>query len=1088
MSPGEGYVFPLSFAQERLWFLDRFEPDSSLYNLPSAYRIEGKLDLKALEESINRIVERHEALRTTFREIEGLPRQVVPVEKKIVLQVIDLEGDDEEKYERATRILDEHAQRPFQLSTGPLIRTMVITLAARDHVFFINMHHIISDAWSMGVFWNELSACYRALSGGEEPVLPDLKIQYADYTQWQREWLKGEELNKQLAYWKDLLRDSPDLLDLPTDRPRLSVQSYHGDKVDFRIPGDVYRSLRELSRREGVTLNMTLLSGFAAMLYRYTGQENIPVGTPIAGRNRVELENLIGFFVNTLVIMADMDGDPTFREVIGRIKETATGAYAHQDLPFEKLVAEMEPERDTSHTPLFQVMFDMQQSSSAGGEYPELGDCRVTPVAITVRTSKFDLNMVVKERGETLAGSIIFNTDLFDLPTIRRMAGHYRRILESISSDPDIPVSLVPLLTGEERKEIICRWNDTGTSYPAQSCIHELFQRIAARTPESTALTFGDTRISYSRLNRWSNRIAHYLRGRGVGPEVPVGICMERSPLLVAAVLGVLKAGGLYLPLDPGYPARRLKYIIEDAGAGLILAGDDGGESLPRDSVEIITVQPGSEPFPEERDDEQENLNIPDNLAYLMYTSGSTGRPRGVQVTHRNVVRLVKGAGYASMEEVDTFLMFAPLSFDASTFEIWAPLLNGAGLVIMPAGMVSIEKLGAAIREYGVTVLWLTAGLFHQVVERAAGYLSGVKQLITGGDVLSVSKVKRFLRLNDNCELVNGYGPTESTTFATCYRMNSPAQVGNSVSIGKPIDNTTVYLLDRNYQPVPVGVPGEIYIGGDGVARGYRGDSSLTPERFIPDPFGRDGARLFRSGDLARYLPDGNIEFLGREDYQVKIRGFRIELGEIERIMSEHPGVSGIIAVAREDDRGEKQLTAYILPDNEREPGVDELRRWAGENLPDFMVPSSWVMMESFPLTPRGKVDRNSLPPPGKERPEMEEDYVVPDSPAEKKLALIWREILDVERIGIRDNFFDLGGNSLLATQLVSRIREEFQIELELKKLFQDPTISGLAAVMEEGEKKESEEDKIARTLEKMEDISDREAEEMIRDEEENQT
>ncbi len=1042
--PGDRGSAPLSFAQERLWFLDRWNPGEAVYNIPIVLRMAGELNVAALQQSLEEILRRHEALRTTFAEENGRALQRLTPETRLELEFISLENLPEKgRRAEAQRRIVEESRRPFDLSRGPLFRGTLLRLGAREHVLVLAMHHIVTDGWSLGVLYREFAALYEAFLRGDGSPLPPLPIQYADYALWQRQWLQGEVLEKQLTYWKGQLEGLP-VLELPTDRPRPPMQSYRGKRRSFTLPAPLVQSLRELSRREGVTLFMTLLAAFQTLLCRYSGQEDIAVGSPIANRNREELEGLIGFFVNTLVMRTKLDGNPTFRELLGRVKEVALGAYAHQEVPFEKLVEELKPERDTSRNPLFQVMLVLQ---NAMDQDLKLSGLDVHRSYGDIGTAMFDLMLEVEESPEGLATIYEYNTDLYDDATIERMSGHFQVMLEGIVAAPGTRISDLPLLSEAERRQLLVEWNDTRTGYPRDACVHELFEVQAGRTPDAVALAFNGRELSYGELNARANQLAHYLRKRGVGREALVGICLERSLEMVIGLVAILKAGGAYVPLDAEYPRERLDFMVRDTGIRHLLTQQrlaGNFSSIP----EIVCLDRDWDLVSAESELNPESRAGAGNLAYVMYTSGSTGTPKGVEIPHKGIVRLVMNADYARFGRDETYLQLATVSFDASTFEIWAPLLHGAKCVIYPAELPTTERLGEVIRESGVTTLWLTASLFNAVVNETPETLKGIRQLLIGGEQLSTPHVRKAQQGLSGTQIINGYGPTESTTFTCTYAIPDGIASDEPLPIGRPIANTCVYILDPNMQPVPVGIPGELYIGGDGLARGYLSRPKLTAERFVSDPFNTDpGARLYKTGDLVRYRPDGNIEYLGRMDFQVKIRGYRIELGEIEAVLGQYPGIGETAVVLREDTPGDRILVAYVVP---REKGKEqipasELRRYLQEKLPDYMVPSAFVTLEAMQRTSSGKVDRKALPAPERLHPELEKGYVAPRTEAEERLASIWKEVLNLEKVGVYDNFFDLGGHSLKATQVMSQLRRIVNVDLPLKLLFESPTISGLA-------------------------------------------
>jgi amino acid adenylation domain-containing protein len=1047
---------PLSFAQQRLWFIDQLEPNSSLYNIPAALRLTGQLDIPALEQTLSEVVRRHEVLRTTFAEIDGEPVQIIHEAQELALPVVKLSGLTEDEREAEVRRLSKvEAQTPFDLSAGPLLRVSLLKLADDEHVLLFTLHHIISDGWSLGVLIHEVAALYQAFTRGEESPLPELEIQYADFAAWQREWLQGGALERQLSYWREQLQDAPAVLELPTDRPRSAMQTHRGSQETFVLPSEVSEQLKALSRRAGATLFMTLLAAWQTLLARYSGQTDIVVGADIANRNRRETEELIGFFVNMLVLRTSLAGDPTFDELMKRVREVTLGAYAHQDVPFEKLVEELQPERDLSHAPLFQVLFVLQNAPGGKLVLPGL---ELSEVKADGGNVMFDLILDMQEVQGRLGGILKYNTDLFDAETIVRMIEHFQILLKDIAAAPESRLSELRLVSAEERDQILVSWNDTAVPYPREKCVHELFEEQAATRPDAVAIIFNDERITYAELNKRANQLAHYLRRLGVAPDMLVGLCMERSIRMVVALLGILKAGGAYVPLDPQYPMERLAFMLADAAVPVMVTQEELLDELPAHWAQVISLDAEWELITEESDENPASVTRPENLAYINYTSGSTGRPKGVEVAHHGISRLLFGVDYVHLEAEQTLLQASPVTFDASTFEIWGALLHGARLILFPERIPTASALRDVITRHRVTTMWLTSSLFNAVIDEDATALRGLKQLLVGGEALSVQYVRRALEQLPEVELINCYGPTENTTFTCCYPMTHPSQIGNSISIGRPISNTQVYILDESLQPVPVGVAGELYTGGDGLARGYLNRPELTAERFVPNPFSSEaGARLYQTGDVVRHLSDGNIEFIGRRDDQVKVRGFRIELGEIESALSAHATVSETVVVVREDVPGDKRLVAYLVTTEPSALIASELRAFLKEKLPDYMVPQSFVTLEALPLSPNGKVDRRALPTPEQTRTEVEDTYVAPRSPVEEGLARIWSEVLGVERIGVYDDFFELGGHSLLATQVISRVRDSFQIEIALRQMFESPTIDGLSTAVEQAQSVETE-------------------------------
>jgi amino acid adenylation domain-containing protein len=1042
--PREG-ALPLSFSQQRLWFIDQLEPGSPLYNVPGALRVEGPLDSRVLTLCLGEIVRRHEALRTVFPAVEGSPLQVIEPAEPFPLPVVDLTGLAESAREAMARsLLRDEAVRPFDLACGPLLRGLLVRLAADDHAVALTLHHIVSDGWSLGILVRELTALYPALAAGRPSPLPELPVQYADFAVWQRSWLCGEILEQEIAFWRQQLAGLPPLLELPTDRPRPAVQSYRGAQRPVWLPAELTRQAEALARREGATLFMVLLAGFQALLAYYSGQDDLAVGSPIAGRTRAEIESLIGFFVNTLVLRGDLSGEPSFRETLARVRETALAAYLHQDVPFEKLVEELTPERSLGHSPLSQVMLVLQ-SAPAGSL--EIRGLRLRPVDGTGTTAKFDLTVSLSGDNSGLVGTAEYATDLFDGATIDRLIGHFERLLAAAVTGPEEPAFALSPLSPEERRQILVEWNATAAPFPRDLGLHELFEEQAARTPQATAVIAGERSVSYAEIEARANQLGRHLRRLGIEPDSLVAVAVPRSPEMVIALLGILKAGGAYLPLDPAWPRERLLTLAGEAGPRALVTLEPLLDRFPG-GLPAVCLDRDRETLAAERQTPPAGGATAGNLAYVLYTSGSTGKPKGVAVPHRGVVRLVRGGGFARLDAGQVFLQLAPLSFDASTLEIWGALCNGGRLVLAPSEPPSPAELGRLITRHGVTTLWLTAGLFHQMVDEEPASLRGLSQLLAGGDALSPSHVRRALAALPDGTLINGYGPTENTTF-TCCHVITDAAADASVPIGRPIGNTTVVLLDRAGRPVPVGVPGELYTGGDGLARGYLDRPDLTAERFVPSALTgaqeEAGARLYRTGDLARRRADGTLDFLGRIDRQVKIRGFRIEPGEIEAALLTHPGVQEALVEAR-DIAGNKALVAYVA--GEEPPSTAELRSFLGERLPGFMVPAAWIFLPALPLTANGKVDRKALAALRPERSGAEAARA-PRKPAEELLAGIFAEVLEVERVGLEDNFFALGGHSLLATRVVSRVRSVFGVELPVRALFEAPTVESLAADLE---------------------------------------
>jgi amino acid adenylation domain-containing protein len=1042
-APRRGDDAPLSFSQERLWFAAQWEPESAAYNITDAINIEGQLELDALEKSLNEIIRRHDILRTSFVTSDGEPVQRIAPEARLEIKLIDLQHlSATERDAETERTLSAESATAFDLSQSPLLRVVLIRLEPQRHVLLFNSHHIISDGWSTGVLIHEMVSLYRAYTAGQPSPLGALPIQYADFALWQRQWLAGERLDNERAFWREQLSDAPASLDLPTDKPRPPARTSLGATHRFDLSPTLSSAVRKLSQQERVTPFMVLLAAWSALLCKYTGQEDVLVGSAHANRSRTELENLIGFFVNTLVLRTNLSGNPSFLELLARVREVTIAAQAHQDFPFEKLVDELQPERDLSRTPIYQVAFTFQNAPE--GELSAQG-LVLHRLQLPSRTSKFDLTLIITDSEPAMTGELEYSTDLFEEDTIARMARHFETLLSVAVAHPQQRLSELPLLNAGERRRLLTEWNDTATNYPREASIQELFERQAEESSDAVAVISGPSRASYRELNERSNRLAHYLRELGVGAEMRVGICLERSLDMIVGLLAILKAGGTYVPLDPEYPIERLAFMVEESNVVILLTDENLEQALPSAGAHVICLDAEQEELLNYPCENPPNLSHPDNLAYVMFTSGSTGKPKGIAVTHRNVVRLVKQNDYARFDAEEVFLQFAPISFDASTFEIWGSLLNGARLVMFPQKQASLEELGQVIREQQVTVLWLTAGLFHQMIENRPADLKQLRQLLAGGDVLSAHHVRKALQELDGCRLTNGYGPTEGTTFTCCYGMDDASAIQSNVPIGQPISNTQVYILDAHLQPTPASVPGELYISGDGLARGYMNQPGLTAEKFIPNPFASEpGARMYRTGDLARYLPNGAIEFLGRIDFQLKIRGFRIELGEIESVLSKFGAIEQAVVLARENGAGDKQLVAYIVPEEGGDVSAANLKSYLRQHLPDYMTPSAFVSLEQLPLTPNGKVDRKALPAPEKTTA-TDDNAAAPRTLFEEVLVEIWTDVLQLERVHINENFFELGGHSLLATQIVSRVSDSFHVSLPLRALFESPTVAGLA-------------------------------------------
>ncbi|HYO62149.1 MAG TPA: amino acid adenylation domain-containing protein, partial [Pyrinomonadaceae bacterium] len=997
----------------------------------------------------------------------GEPVQVINEARPVSLPAIDLSHMEEaEREAEAVRLAREEAALPFDLAAGPLMRVGLLRLSQEEHICLLTMHHVVSDGWSVAVLMNEVAALYEAYAAGQESPLPELPVQYADYAVWQREHLRGEVLDNQLTYWKQQLAGAPAALELPTDRPRPAVQTHRGAREHFRLDAELTGDLKALSRREGATLFMTLLAGWQALLARYSNQEDVSVGTPVAGRQRGETEPLVGFFINTLVMRTRVRGGAGFRELLREVRETCLGAYAHQDAPFERLVEELVEERDLSRTPLFQVWFVLQNTPAPSYELPGL---TLNVTEADNATAKFDLLLAMSEEDGQLTGTLEYNSDLFDASTAARLVEHFERLLSAAAADSGRPVAELPLLAEAERAELLALGDgSSGLSASHESpapprCLHESFEAQAARDPFAAALTCDGHTITYGQLNARANRLAHHLRSLGVGPDSLVAVHLDRSAGMVVALLGVLKAGGAYVPLDTAYPPDRLAFMLEDTRASVLVTSAGLAAKLPVHAAKVVLVDGDrlkDASLSEENPAADENpapLATPENLAYVIYTSGSTGKPKGVPVTHANVSRLFAATqSDFGFGPADVWTLFHSYAFDFSVWEIWGALCHGGRLVVVPYLVSrSPEAFFELLCDEGVTVLNQTPSAFRQLdaAEEASGggrYLS-LRLVIFGGEALEPPSLRAwFDRHGDEWpRLVNMYGITETTVHTTYRPMTIKDVAGRCGSvIGRPLADLRVFVLDERGQLAPRGVAGELHVGGAGLARGYLNRPALTAERFVPDPYsGEPGARLYRSGDAGRYTAAGELEYLGRIDQQVKIRGFRIELGEIEAALSEHPSVREAAVVARDEEGGERRLVAYVVA-AEGEELKGELHAYLREKLPLYMVPSAFVMLDALPLTTNGKLDRRRLPAPDAVQRNSGRNFEAPRNEVEEKVAGIWRQVLRVEQVGITDDFFELGGHSLLATQLLARVRDLFGVEIPLRPLYEQPTVARLAELI----------------------------------------
>ena len=1034
---------PLSFAQEQLWFLNCLAPKSPMYNMGDVIDFRGEYSADAMRAAIKELVRRHEILRTEFSHGGGQPSQIVLPEMDLPLAEIDLSSrSEQERAKEWERIVAAQVRKPFDLGCAPLLRLTMLHLSPREHRLLLVTHHILADEWSMEIVHEELERLYEAFSAKQPSPLPDLPIQFADFARWQHDWMKGEVLENQISFWKKELAGAPAILELPTDKPRPGAQSFRGAAEPLHIPSKLLDQLKALGREHQATLFMVLEAAFMALLHRYTGQEDIVVGTPISGRTQSETQGLIGLFLNTVLLRAKFDDRQNFVALLQQVRDRALGAYAHSELPFERLVAELATDRDPSRMPLFQVMFILHNSDGVSYVSKVPGNRE-----LGTGTSKFDLTLILSEDKKGLDGLLEYSTDLFEVATIRRLAGYYSRILESCAANPEKRVSELPMLPDAERQKLLVEWNNTAAEIPGKNLrIDQLIERQAERTPKHVALVFGDEELTYVDLNRRANQLAHHLAALGVGPDVLVGIYLQRSVEMVVAMLGVLKAGGAYVPLDPAYPAARVALVIEDSHLGFILTTEQNRKALPPSPAKIISLDGDVKLIKEQEPSPVASTAGENNLAYVIYTSGSTGKPKGVMVEHRNVVNFFAAMNQVIGVESGTWLAVTSISFDISALELLWTLTRGYKVVIHGEG--NSDKIPSEIIRHFVTHLQLTPSLLRALVSdpqslRALGML---KKIFAGGEALPPSLVAT-LRESFSGEMYNMYGPTETAIWSTVHRVEEQRA---SIPIGKPIANTQVYVLDSRMQIVPPGAFGQLWIGGDGVVRGYWSRPELTAERFVRDPF-REGGRLYQTGDIARFLPDGNLDYVGRADFQVKLRGFRIELGEIEATLEQQPGIAQAVVVAREDRAGDKFLAAYLVAKAGRSVNSNALRIALEAALPNYMVPSYFTPLERLPLTANGKIDRNALPPVSQPADAAKEKAgEEPVGEFEQVLAKSWAEALGLKRVSRKDNFFHLGGHSLAALKIAFKCRQEFQLEFPLQMFVQYPVLSEQAKRLEE--------------------------------------
>ncbi|MGK7894453.1 MAG: amino acid adenylation domain-containing protein, partial [Xenococcus sp. (in: cyanobacteria)] len=1061
--PNTTGVYPLSHGQQALWFLYKLAPESSAYNVAFTARIRSEVDVAALRGACQKLVDRHPLLRTTFGERDGKPVQQVHPHQEICFEEIDAGNWDQEQLKQ--KVIDFY-KRPFDLEQGPVWRVSLFAISEKNYVLLITLHHIVCDGWSVWMLLDELRILYPAEQKGNIANLQPLEFSYTDYVNWQSEMLADREGQKLQNYWQEELAGELPILNLPTDRPRPAVQTYNGASHKFSLSQKLTHQLKELAHGEGVSLFMLLLAAYQVLLYRYTNQEDILVGVPMKCRNQTEFKKVFGYLVNPVVLRGDLSGNPNFKDFLHQIRHKVLGAVAHQDYPFPLLVDELEPERDSSRSPLVQTMFVLQKPQQSGDildlfteksqeSQVNWGGLQLEPFDIPQQEGQFDLSVEMMEAGNSILGVFHYNTDLFDATTIQRLEGHFQTLLQAIVAHPEAEVGKLPLLTEAELHQLLVEWNDTKVDYPQDKCIHELFEEQVAKTPDAVAVVFEEEQLTYQELNNRANQLAHYLQKLGVGPEVLVGICVERSLEMIVGLLGILKAGGAYVPIDPSYPPERLAYLLSDSEISILLTQNKLVSELPENEAQVICLERDWQVIINENEDNLINEIKPNNLAYVIYTSGSTGKPKGVMIEHKSLVNFTSTVKEEyGIISTDRILQFASISFDAAAEEIYPCLTCGATLVLRTDEMLSSTEIFLEkCRDSRLTVLDLPTAYWHQLtvdlVTKKLMLPKLLRLVIIGGEAALLERIAMWQTyIGDHLILLNTYGPTETTVVATKYQIPTTVSTETTlfqVPIGNPIANIETYILDHSEQLVPIGIPGELHIAGIGLARGYLNLPELTMEKFIPNPFSKkEEARLYKTGDLVRYLPEGNIEFLGRIDNQVKIRGFRIELGEIESVLTQHPDIREAVVLAREDQPGNKRLVSYIVL-KETQDNLSQIEDFLKEKLPDYMIPSAFVCLESMPLTPNGKVDRHALPAPDTFQRRLTEDLILPRDSIELQLAQIWSNLMNLKPIGVKDNFFKLGGHSILAIQLVSKIQEQFGKTIPLSVLLQDGTIENIA-------------------------------------------
>ncbi|TAF16276.1 MAG: amino acid adenylation domain-containing protein, partial [Nostocales cyanobacterium] len=1047
-------TYPLSHGQKALWFLYQLAPESAAYNLTYSAKLADNVDIHALQKAAQALVNRHESLRTTFTTVNGEPIQQIHQHQTVEFTVENAFALNQTEI---NNWLLEKSAVPFNLETGSIIRfnLLVNNKAKKENILLITQHHITGDFWSLGIILEDLQAFYEAIVKDKEPLLPEKRSEYRDYIQWSEEILAGEYGQQLGNYWQEKLAGELPLVNLPTDKLRPQKQTYTGNSLIFNLESNSLQKLQTLAKKERVSLYMVLLTAFQILLCKYTNQEDILIGSPTVNRSRPEFENIIGYFTNPVVLRGDLSGNPTVSQLLAKTRLCVLEALENQEYPFPLLVEKLQPVRDASRTPIYQVAFAWDRVNQSEQEFTLLDNEKLItePIILGSKGAAFDLTLSVTNEADSLIITWNYNTDLFASNTIKRISGHFVTLLEAIVENSQIQISQLQILTAAEKQKLLREWNHTATEYPDNKCIHQIFAEQVEKTPNAIAVVYGNEQLTYLELNQKANQLAHYLISLGVQADSLVGISVERSPEMIVGILGILKAGAAYVPLDPEYPQERLITIVEDAQIKLLLTTEKLVNNLPVNQTQIILYDQELKAIESQSQENPHTLTKTENLAYVIYTSGSTGKPKGVSVTHKGVNRLVINTNYIQIEPKDNIAQVSNSAFDAATFEIWGALLTGAKLVgISKQVALSTREFVATLKEQNISILFLTTALFNQIAQTEPTAFSTLRYLLFGGEAVDTKWVQEIVKKGKPEHLLHVYGPTENTTFTSWFLVEEVANDATTIPIGKPISNTEIYILDHNLQPVPVGVPGELHIGGAGLARGYLNRSELTTQTFIDNPFDNGKTKLYKTGDLVKYLADGNIEYIGRIDNQVKIRGFRIELGEIETALNQNAEIQTSCVIVREDNPGNKRLVAYIVSDKTQ--AVSELRQYLQGRLPEYMIPNAFVYLESLPLTLNGKVDRRALPVPSINT-ELADNYVAPSTPTEEILTAIWAQILEVEveQIGIKDNFFELGGHSLLATKLVSRIRESLQIEIPLQTVFVAATVEEQALFIEQAQK-----------------------------------